>query len=571
MRHAILTAISTLLLVAALVFLILATISVPIVSSLKLAASLSYTYGIFGYCNGPLCISASYPVLIGSLDQDETWFLGSNIRNTLAKIFIVAPIAAGFTFIAFVFTFLSLCVHSGALKILSLVFTVVAFIASALVAVIVVLVFHPHVQWLGWLLVAAAGCCLVAFPLLLFSITASDDVDDEDSDAGTHREQKYGDIPKMDTPASFVAGSYADIKQNQYGYGVDLSSSNGGFTYRGANTQPYGGQRRQDRADALTTSLLDSNPSEANDVTRPAAYTTTINSNINNSNNTAKPTGYTPAGPNPVTSSVAPSVAPSGAPSATPSQNAYNGLKIQDVPSTPIASNRHLAPNFVPSEGTASTVEPSTTPYPHKDRASSIYNLRNYGVFDHHPSVEGHQPFTDLPDTDELAERTSVALDLPLDSDGESDFTSVSQRPPNDKYTSPLLPVQPHQQQQQHPVQYQAYPPAQGQFGQRPPNQFPNQQAQNFQPGPNQGGYAQPVQYDNRYQPQYQQAGPPRPAVNRPTVSDNALNNNPDFAIGFAGRRKQMGRPVGAGQRPGVSGVGFTPRAAQRDGPYGNI
>ncbi|KAM9908412.1 hypothetical protein OXX69_006047, partial [Metschnikowia pulcherrima] len=132
MRHAILTSFSTLLLVVALVFLVLATISTPVAKGLHLAASSSYTYGILGYCDGSDCSSATYPISFGDIQSDADWFLGTSIRNTLGKTFIVAPIAAGLAFLAALFTFLSLFLRASALKILSLIFAVLAFVSSAL-------------------------------------------------------------------------------------------------------------------------------------------------------------------------------------------------------------------------------------------------------------------------------------------------------------------------------------------------------------------------------------------------------------------------------------------------------
>lgn len=527
MRHAILTSFSTLLLVVALVFLVLATISTPVAKGLHLAASLSFTYGILGYCDGSDCSSATYPILFGDIQSDADWFLGTSIRNTLGKTFIVAPIAAGLAFLAALFTFLSLFLRASALKILSLIFAVLAFVSSALIAVMIVLVFHPNVEWLGWLVVAAAACCLVAVPLLLFSITARKTNDDTDSE--DVQEQKFGDISKMDTKTSFSAPSFNDGPKNQYGYTAAQASGSGDFNYRGAATN----YAPPDPADTLSKSLLEATPNVASDMTRQQPYMAS----------------------GPLLGSHA------------TLQNAYSGPRLQSGPSTPIAPNRHLAPEFVSTAGTAVEVEQPAAgvPYPHQDRASSIYTLRNYGVFDHHPSVEGHQPFTELQDTDETAERNS--LDIPIDSDGESDFTSVSQRPPNETYSTPQGQFSPRLAQAQgyQPnVQFQAYPPGQGPYYPRN-NLFGSQHPPSVQMRSNQA-HAQPS-YD-RFQHQYQ-TGAPRP-MNRPTVSDNVLNNNPDFAIGFAGKRKQAGR-AGFAQRPNLgASPGFAARG-QRDGPYSNI
>ncbi|OBA24137.1 pali-domain-containing protein [Metschnikowia bicuspidata var. bicuspidata NRRL YB-4993] len=561
MRHAILTSISSFLLAVALAFLILSNVSTPVSSGLHLAASLSYTYGIFGYCDGDLCPSAAYPVLFGDVDTDSSWFFGSATRNTLSKTFIVAPIAAGFTFLAFVFTFLSLFVHASALKILSLVFSVVALVSSALIAVMAVLVFHPHVEWVGWLLVAAAGCCLVAAPLLFLSIGVRED-HDADSDVDQYAGHTFGDISNMDPPGRYSAGSLNDIKENSYGYAVDPLGSSKEFSYRGPNTNEY----PADRTDSLNKSLLEALPKTANDVTKPRPYMANgPGASINSFQNNAH-LGTNAQGP--------------GSSANSLQQNAYSSLNIQSGPSTPIASKRQLAPNVVPSEGMTYNIEQPGVmpPYPQKDHAPSIYSLHNYGVFDHHPTVEGHRPFTEAQDVDEAAERASVTLEIHADSDNESDFTSVSQRPPNESYVVPRVSPQRMQQQSyQQGMPPQAFQVPQGQLPARPQNQYASHVPP--QPGPGQSyapraqgpGYGQPGQSyaqpgQNFGQPQMQAAAP-RP-VTRATISDNALSNNPDFAIGFSGRKKQVGRPGYGAPRPGAA---FTPRTGQRDGPYGNI
>lgn len=106
--------ISLVLLLISLAFLIMATISSPVTTSLKIAETEDYVYGIFGYCKSSgNCLKATYPYTPSSLDKDVKWILLGSTRDNLAKTFIIAPIAAGITFIAIIFTILSHCFFRG--------------------------------------------------------------------------------------------------------------------------------------------------------------------------------------------------------------------------------------------------------------------------------------------------------------------------------------------------------------------------------------------------------------------------------------------------------------------------
>lgn len=541
MRTLVFTAVSATLLVVAMVFLILATVTSPVATALKLGETSSYTYGLFGYCKGTSCLLALYPVGFGDVDDASSWLLGSSLRNTLAKTFIVVPIAAGLTLFALVSTTASIFLDTSTLKIFSLVFAVVSFVATTLVAVMVVLVFHPHVAWGGWLVVAAAACCLLAVPLLFLSIGVHN-ADDADSEAASESGQKLGAYGELEKDTSYTGGTFAGGNSKYQFYGPtsnttdDVSSVSKDYSYRGAKPTGYSAQKN-----ASQTSLLDSKPKLTNDLTRPNTNPTNLSGGSNSSY-------YEDA-----------------------------AVNINNGPSTPVSSKQKMAPNFVPNVAVPSGA--GRLPYPQSERGSMGYNAGSYGVFEHHPDVEGHQPFTELGDND-LPERTSMRE---LDSDDDSDFTSVSQRPPNVLYQNAAQGQQQFRQpqlqyQQQYPNVSQFQPPFQQQQQQPQPGFYnaPNAAAgspgmQNFQQAPPTSFLPQ---YQLQYQPQYQpqQAAPAaaRPANRGPTISDNVLNNNPDFAIGFAGRRKQFGAGVppanrfGAAARPGAQ----RPRTQARDGPY---
>lgn len=90
----------------ALAFLILATITAPVVSMLSLAEADNVKYGVFGYCSssGSNCSDATFPYKVTSLSPNTNdWKMDDSARDTLAKILIVTPIAAGLTLFSFIF------------------------------------------------------------------------------------------------------------------------------------------------------------------------------------------------------------------------------------------------------------------------------------------------------------------------------------------------------------------------------------------------------------------------------------------------------------------------------------
>lgn len=559
MRTPIFAVFSSLALLVALVFLVLATVSVPVASVFKLGLTDEFQYGLFGYCDSTLlnCTKATYPVKFSAAGDSASWLFGALTRDMLARAFVVCPIAAGFTLITLLCSVVSICFDTSALKTIALIFNVFTFLASAVACVMIVLVFLPHVGWLGWLTVAAAFLTLVSFPLLFFSVGVHGRNDDDEDDDEHDVEQIRGN------------GFYVGEKSDDYGRS-DLNNKNTNFTnstfspvartYDNA-TSDYGESKQSGYVVKLSSSvdsLLESKPNIASDVTK-------ANSSI------SKPSSNNPS-------------------------NFYTPVNLNNGPSTPVSAHRQMAPNYMPSPVyTGNTKNPA--PYPQSDRGLVLYNHQQYGVFDHHPNVEGHQPFTELGDND-LPERISVNEDQDrvLESDEESHFTSVSQRPPNETYNSNYI----NQNQQQgyyqgsaanyqpsalqlnmvskRPVnssnpgsmnkiptsngappqlqnatsyssfqqQFQQQPPFQPQF--QPQQQFVPQgppSLQNFSQGPPPGAYG----------------GPARPANNRPTVSENALNSNPDFAIGFGNKRK-----TGARAMPPASRMAGGPRNGQFPG-----
>ncbi|RKP29601.1 pali-domain-containing protein [Metschnikowia bicuspidata] len=496
---------SSILLFVALVLLILATVSVPVTSSFTLAVTESARYGLLGYCAGLSCTGAQYPVLFADANDSATWLLGTFVRNTLAKVFVVCPVAAGFALITFVSSVVLVCFDTSVLKTVALIFNVLAAVASALVCVMVVLVFTPHVAWLGWLTVAAAACAALSFPLLFFSVGVHER--DEDDVYGVGKNGFYAEKTTHESAPIFAASTTA--ARNYSTTGLDMGqASHDEHEYADTKQSGY-----TVRVESSVDSMVDAKPNVASDVAK-------VNSGI---------TKY--------------------------SASNSNGYHINDSPSTLVSAKRQMAPNYTASPVITCNTKPSA-PYPPTERVLALYNPEKYGVFDHHPDVEGHQPFTELEDND-LPERVSDHEDRVLESDEESHFTSVSQRLPNEMYQGNQQSGPPFQQRYQgnyapamSPVNYADKPAAKsGSFASQSlqmAGSFPPQPQAPYQPPYQQ--YA-PQQYSpQQYTPQYRQPppngylqfqGPPNAELRlRPSVSENALNSNPDFALKVHNKRK---------------------------------
>lgn len=552
-RTIVFTSIAAALTVIALAFLIIGVVTAPVTTSLQLAQTSDYNYGIFGYCEtGGSCLKALYPVDFSQADDKASWFLAAGTRTTLAKAFILSPIACGLIFLELVITVVSIPVQLSILKVLSLGLGVVAFLALAITAVFVVLVFHPHVTWAGWLLVAAAALLLVALPCLFLSITVRDDTaTDEDDNSNA-----FGAYGQVDNDVSFTSSTLmkqnSDSKNHFSGpttraYANETSSGfSNEYGYRGL------GHGYDAKKNGSESSLYYSAPNNATDLTR---------------------SDPSPPAPSHLTGS---------------STSLYGNTKLNtsEVPSTPVSSKQQMAPTLIPTAAipaNAGYPVNRNLPYPKSERGSVGLNSAQYGVFDHHPEVEGHQPFTELDDND-AGEQVSEKYG-PADSDDDSDFTSVSQRQPNVDYArynqAPpqrpqqyAAPVNFQQQQQQQPLQLPLDSSFYGSEGGNPQSGYNQSYGQGYiqgyhQPAMQQRAPPPPPQHQQYYQqpmsqgfqganPQFQARQP-----QGPTISDSVLNNNPDFAVGGASRRKFV--PVAA--RYGNNNAASRRLAGQ--GPYG--
>ncbi|TGZ80558.1 pali-domain-containing protein [Ascodesmis nigricans] len=160
------TAISILLL-AAFVLLLLSVLSAPIVESITIASYKGVKFGVFGYCSdskGCGSVGIGYNMDNAMDNAQNDWKLPSNARNSLTNLLIVHPIAALLTLIQFVMSVLAHLhgpAHSPKYLLALLIFALPTFVCALLAILVDILIFLPHVEWGGWVVLAAT--VLIAF------------------------------------------------------------------------------------------------------------------------------------------------------------------------------------------------------------------------------------------------------------------------------------------------------------------------------------------------------------------------------------------------------------------------
>ncbi|CAK9440349.1 uncharacterized protein LODBEIA_P44490 [Lodderomyces beijingensis] len=593
------TCISFVLILVSFVFLLLATISTPVVSTFNLGKSASHTYGLFGYCwnedNNYRCSGISYPIQLGQVDDPSSnWTMSSNSRDTLAKIFVITPIALGFNFFTLVTIFTSLFIgKKGVLVAIGL--NVIAAILSVISCIVTILAFYPNLAWTSWILIGSAAANLVSVIFLIITLTVisneTDEIEDSDDEGlGFGRINNYD---KLDDKfnhiqtSTFKSPNSSSSIENDYDYKPYNNNNNNNNSSSNSNSN---------RGNMSYNRLNQSGPS-AIAAANAASKNYSNASLINNGYAHRAPGGGVPTAGNGSLTSASSYHIPQSANDFTQRQNSNGNLSDQPLVSgngyKPVTTSRSISP-----------------PYPSTNGDPSIANANPNGafsrsVFEHHPQVEGHKPFTELDDDyddeEDLGTR-NIVVTTNNDSDEDSDFTSVSQRAPNPQYNgnngynpngyyqqqqqqlprSQPLPQHHHLQQQQ---QYQLM--NQQMFGQPaggPPAQYPTYNNSN-------GYFAQNSNSSPPQQQRYMQAGRTGAGAGagaaanqqRPTVSDNIMSSNPELNFNRGGAMAQKRKispgfvPVAARyntlniNNPASSLMGRdgTSAGQARNGPYG--
>ncbi|KAH3660530.1 hypothetical protein OGAPHI_007116 [Ogataea philodendri] len=205
-----------------LAFLILALIAVPVTSKLVLSRNGHYTFGSLGYCNTSTN-KCEYSLADHKyLNNGSGWKMSHDSRSRLCELIMATPAAVGLTLFSTILVFwghFSWAARSTVFWAFSTVLSGLAFIASTLVCVTVVLLFFPYLTWTSWLLVPAAALNLLSLILITIAIKLGPQSYRDDQDDTTSVEEKKFD----DSALSFAHKPYSGGFVNQSGQSLRSS------------------------------------------------------------------------------------------------------------------------------------------------------------------------------------------------------------------------------------------------------------------------------------------------------------------------------------------------------------
>ncbi|EDN09304.1 pH-response regulator protein palI/rim-9 [Histoplasma capsulatum] len=152
----------TVLLLTAFVLLLLSVLSTPVVKSIPIATVDDIKFGIFGYCVGSNCspIRVGYTSngLFNDASRDEDFSLPSSVRHSLSSLLIVHPVAAFLTLTCFglaAAAHFHSPSHSPRYLLGLLILLLPTLLVSLLAFLVDILLFVPHLEWGGWVVLAA--------------------------------------------------------------------------------------------------------------------------------------------------------------------------------------------------------------------------------------------------------------------------------------------------------------------------------------------------------------------------------------------------------------------------------
>ena len=152
------------LLFVAFVLLLLSVLSTPIIKGIPLASFQGVQFGVFGYCDESQCTGVRVGYTTSKDDADFS--LPPAARSSLSSILVVHPVAALLTLVCFILAataHLHSPSHSPRYLLALLVLLLPTLLLSLLAFLVDILLFVPHLQWGGWivlastLLIAASG------------------------------------------------------------------------------------------------------------------------------------------------------------------------------------------------------------------------------------------------------------------------------------------------------------------------------------------------------------------------------------------------------------------------------
>ncbi|CDO91987.1 unnamed protein product [Kluyveromyces dobzhanskii CBS 2104] len=568
----------------ALAFLILACVSAPVFDTVRLASFDGVYYGVFGYCqdSGASCSSAQANYHPETLDDDDSnWKMNNSAREALANILIVTPVAAGLTFIALITSFMCqfrFFDSSTFWFIMNFLFSILAFLSSALVCIVVMLLFFPHVTWYAYVLIVSAVFNLVCLPICFFarSQTASnrsnnglDEDEDGDRSSSSIRDKFYQeefnqtDLTNFDAPSmpDYYKGS--KIVQSNTLNSNTVTDSDVPSSYVNSTGVPVPPQG----PDVYQRNNNNNDASYLHNAVPKQPYSAINNNGTSLSMNSASKAMSSGR----ITASL------------TERSNSFAPSSVYNEQVTGVAAGvaGGVAGSQQPRGNNASSQAPAQgdLTQPAKTQQDVLQDIINGAL------SEDEEEFLKQNTVDPSERPAMETFDEDYDglNDDDSQFTSVSQRGINPNYYHGRAGVQ-YAPPSQGPLQSNLQGQVQGQ-GVGPSGLNPAQQStggQYYPPPSNQGVpqqgyyYAPPMQQQQQQRPPYS-AGP--------SASDFLLQSNPEFALG--GRPSSYGnnqRTAGLNSAPTSSlhykpaykkrlprKANLPPASISRDGPYGGF
>ncbi|KKZ60709.1 hypothetical protein EMCG_04636 [[Emmonsia] crescens] len=152
----------SILLLTAFVLLLLSVLSTPVVKSIPLASVDNIKFGIFGYCVGsdctPINVGYSSNGPFNDKSRDGDFSLPSSVRHSLSSLLIVHPVAAFLTLTCFglaAAAHFHSPSHSPRYLLGLLILLLPTLLVTLLAFLVDILLFVPHLEWGGWVVLAA--------------------------------------------------------------------------------------------------------------------------------------------------------------------------------------------------------------------------------------------------------------------------------------------------------------------------------------------------------------------------------------------------------------------------------
>src|SRR4051794_21071600 len=168
----------TALLLASFILLVISVISTPVVKGIPIATFQGVNFGVFGFCKGSQCsgikigydtgststiISQTFLLIIAdglfpTSTNAQAFDLPSGSRHTLSSLLVVHPVAAFLNLVCLALaaaTHLHSPSHSQRYLLGLLILLLPTFLVTLLAFLVDILLFVPHLQWGGWIVLAS--------------------------------------------------------------------------------------------------------------------------------------------------------------------------------------------------------------------------------------------------------------------------------------------------------------------------------------------------------------------------------------------------------------------------------